>query len=848
MVTDARERTVWFNYDLAQPDPYPANLGNAGLLSQIKLGTDSSGNGGQVFANLYYDAFGRLAAVQGGNQVGIHYAYGTSGELVEVRHAGDFWPETFTYHCCGQIDKWRKQDLRSVRFEYDLNGQLTDIFLSGSPDPSYQFTYDNAGRLLTLKDPTTPTNQPSTWAYDYTTGRLSQSQTRLPIGGYTWTYQYLPSGEVSQATLTYPNQSSTVWNYEYDDAGRLTTIKRNNQTLATYSYDGAGRLIGQSVAPLSLSTSIQYADSQSVGAVGLLTHTRNGQTVAGFDYRGDPNSPNRADWGYYADGTLHRASESLAGSTRQWEWDYHPDGSLQYEKLNSNQTDFTYDLGGNLTAWGEETGWYYWFNQLTWIPDRLWHYTYTRNGERSRWWTGASQQELEGDVNRDGQVDDADLLLVLFMYGQSCNGCPEDLNTDGMVDEGDLLIVLFNFGLQIGSHLSWEYRYDVWGNLEQAESAAVGLYQAAYDGFGRRAWQEIKGVRTYFVYDGDTIVAELDTNGNPVVEYAWGLLGPIARLDLTNPSNTRYYILDALGHTRLLLDNTGNVTDTYVYDAWGNLLKGSEFNTPNPFTWNGAYGYEWIEFTGLFHVGAREYDPRTARWLQRDPIGVGGGHPNVYLYCGNDPLNHTDPSGLDDDPDEWVWIGQPGSKEAVEKGGASHTGQRYLQVVNQGATATKEFAATAASFYPGMALIEAIYGRDCSGQQLSNQQRFELLLLAILLPGGQSGGKLLTKIVGKLSFSSQQLQRKFKHAGAFDVLGNYSKANAAKFETALQQHCGASTTILIQGTYRGTQQVYHLYNPTTGLNAMFDLQGNWISGWRLSQDQIDNLLRSGNIQ
>jgi RHS repeat-associated protein len=149
------------------------------------------------------------------------------------------------------------------------------------------------------------------------------------------------------------------------------------------------------------------------------------------------------------------------------------------------------------------------------------------------------------------------------------------------------------------------------------------------------------------VYDGDTIVAELDANGNPVVEYHWGLLGPIARHDLTNPSNTRYYILDALGHTRLLLDNTGNITDTYVYDAWGNLLKGSEFNTPNPFTWNGAYGYEWIEFTGLFHVGAREYDPRTARWLQRDPIGVGGGHPNVYLYCGNEPLNRVDPTGLD---------------------------------------------------------------------------------------------------------------------------------------------------------------------------------------------------------
>ena len=43
-----------------------------------------------------------------------------------------------------------------------------------------------------------------------------------------------------------------------------------------------------------------------------------------------------------------------------------------------------------------------------------------------------------------------------------------------------------------------------------------------------------------------------------------------------------------------------------------------------PFLWNGAYGYEYIPFTGLYHVGAREYDPRTERWLQRDPIDVAG--------------------------------------------------------------------------------------------------------------------------------------------------------------------------------------------------------------------------------
>ena len=54
-----------------------------------------------------------------------------------------------------------------------------------------------------------------------------------------------------------------------------------------------------------------------------------------------------------------------------------------------------------------------------------------------------------GDVNGDNQVDDADLVSILFAMGQSCpSGCPEDLNGDGVVDDADLVIVLFNLGAQ----------------------------------------------------------------------------------------------------------------------------------------------------------------------------------------------------------------------------------------------------------------------------------------------------------------------------------------------------------------------------------------------------------------
>jgi probable HAF family extracellular repeat protein len=50
-----------------------------------------------------------------------------------------------------------------------------------------------------------------------------------------------------------------------------------------------------------------------------------------------------------------------------------------------------------------------------------------------------------GDVDRNGCVDDADLLQVLFAFGGR-GYRNEDLNWDGTVDDADLLQVLFNFG------------------------------------------------------------------------------------------------------------------------------------------------------------------------------------------------------------------------------------------------------------------------------------------------------------------------------------------------------------------------------------------------------------------
>jgi hypothetical protein len=44
----------------------------------------------------------------------------------------------------------------------------------------------------------------------------------------------------------------------------------------------------------------------------------------------------------------------------------------------------------------------------------------------------------------------------------------------------------------------------------------------------------------------------------------------------------------------------------------------------------------------LLKLGARYYDPTLGRFTQPDPAGQG---PNPYAYAGDDPANHTDPTG-----------------------------------------------------------------------------------------------------------------------------------------------------------------------------------------------------------
>ncbi|MFF4261406.1 polymorphic toxin-type HINT domain-containing protein [Streptomyces virginiae] len=95
-----------------------------------------------------------------------------------------------------------------------------------------------------------------------------------------------------------------------------------------------------------------------------------------------------------------------------------------------------------------------------------------------------------------------------------------------------------------------------------------------------------------------------------------------------------------------------------------------------PGTWAGDKGFVGgtkEKATGFTLLGAREYDPKTARFISPDPI-IDPGDPqqwNGYAYSSNSPINKSDPSGMKEFCDNFTSCTAPPSKGASGGNGNS---------------------------------------------------------------------------------------------------------------------------------------------------------------------------------
>jgi RHS repeat-associated protein len=137
------------------------------------------------------------------------------------------------------------------------------------------------------------------------------------------------------------------------------------------------------------------------------------------------------------------------------------------------------------------------------------------------------------------------------------------------------------------------------------------------------------GVQTGYVYAGEMPLLRFDANGQPV-----------------------YYLEDALQSVAALADSTGQKVGDVRYDGFGNVRSatGPQASVPSGSGGDWRFHGEWLEnATGMYHLRAREYDPRTGRFVSRDPVeGVVEApetlHP--YAFAGSNPHTQSDPTGL----------------------------------------------------------------------------------------------------------------------------------------------------------------------------------------------------------
>ncbi|MFZ2405696.1 MAG: RHS repeat-associated core domain-containing protein, partial [Methylobacter sp.] len=108
-----------------------------------------------------------------------------------------------------------------------------------------------------------------------------------------------------------------------------------------------------------------------------------------------------------------------------------------------------------------------------------------------------------------------------------------------------------------------------------------------------------------------------------------------------------YYIhADHLGTPRKITrPNDNRVVWSWESEAFGNSLPDQNPSGLGDFVFNLRFpGQYYDQETGVFYNYFRDYDPKTGRYIESDPIGLKGGI-NTYAYVGGSPVNLVDPTG-----------------------------------------------------------------------------------------------------------------------------------------------------------------------------------------------------------
>ncbi len=566
-----------------------------------------------------YDPQGRLSSTTlgtDGNSRTTSFSYGVNGFLDSMTDAiGRV--TTFAVDVNGRIIKGTFPDGRTALFSYDTNGNITTIIPPGRTGHTFGYTELDQASLYTAPVVGSENSQ-TMYSYNIDRQLINVGQ---PDGGSVH-FQQDDAGRLSLVDIASGDRS-----YNYDAAGRLSTLGRDQGIALTYAYDGGlptgttwsgavtgsvtqdfdnnFRIISRNVnggSPIAF----QYDQDGLLSQAGVLVMTRNAQNglitgtslgamtdVTTYDTFGaletysaiyDGNQLYSASYTVDSLGRFESTTEAVGGSTRIIE--------------------YAYDLAGRLSEVRQD-------GVVTST------YTYDANGNR------LSRTNGSGMVSAVYDAQDRLIQYGNTTYEHTPDGELQKKTTGGQITT---------------------YQYDSVSNLTGVTLPSGTQIGYLLDGRDRRIGRQVDGVLTQaFLYqDGLRPVAELDSSGNVVSRFVYGVSGNVPDYFVKNGVTYRI-IADHLGSPRLVINiDTGQITQRMDYDEFGNVTV----DTNPGFQPFGFAGGLYDAQTGLVHFGAREYDPETGRWTIKDPIGFGGGDSNLYTYIFNNPVVGRDPSGL----------------------------------------------------------------------------------------------------------------------------------------------------------------------------------------------------------
>ena len=574
-------------------------------------------------SNLHYDVMGRVV------------------KEIDVLDETTSHSRSYVYDEAGNLISSTDEDGNPTRFEYDALNRLVKTV--DSLGYEIKRKYDNRGNLIEIQDP----NQGITF-YEYDKNNRQVKVIR-PMLQET-AFEYDASGN---RTVIYDTKGQKIA-YEYNAINRLTTVRYytagdhgNAVKTVNFTYDELGNITSYSDGTTStiyeyddlqrkLSESVDYglftSDTAYTYYANGLKKTFSGPDGAALNYTYDQNNrisgiaiPGQGQITYNSYQWNSPTRTTLPGGSTT---DYSYDPLMQIESIVAGdpgknsllKRDYTYSAAGNISAKNTEHGNY------TYQYDKL--------------------QRLTAAVNPLG-ADEAysydavgNRLTAAGVPGDwSYNANNELLGYDNVAlaydDNGNT--TRKTHGVQ-----ETNYIYDVEDRLVRVEDeVGTAIAEYYYDPFGRRLWKEVDGTRTYFVYSDEGLIGEYDESGNEVRGYGYAPDSRWSTDPLFYKQQGQYYWYqnDHLGTPQKIIETSGRVVWSAVYDSFGNVqIETAEIVNNLRF----AGQYHDAE-TGLYYNLNRYYDPTTGRYLRTDPYGEG---LNLYAYVFSNPVNLIDPLGL----------------------------------------------------------------------------------------------------------------------------------------------------------------------------------------------------------